>query len=292
MKLQRHLPRKFLMTTKTEKLRSLAKCAPLLWRGWSRPFRKKNVLMLHFGRCGSTVVGNLLRQHSEIVWDSEVLQFRKELLLPECALTTDPKRILWLRSLRAGSANYGVEIKPLSFMHLSSEQLDMSLDSFFDYIQRIGITDLIFVTRKHFLRQLISLTMAVQKDLYEVPANTEKRLTYEKIRINCDATAFGSQPILDLFNKYDEVTGKLQEFGNAQFADRYLEIEYSDQIMHSPTVAYERIEQHLGLTHQAAELRNSRVNRFPMDELVEDWDAVTKTLQGSKFAWMCDHDES
>lgn len=38
------------------------------------PLRSGNIVMFHIGRSGSTVLGDLLDQHSSVYWDGEIYQ--------------------------------------------------------------------------------------------------------------------------------------------------------------------------------------------------------------------------
>lgn len=269
-------------------IKSAARCIPLLGKIGRRSTRRVNVLMLHFGRCGSTAVGNLLRQHKELVWDSEILQYRKENLLPECILTADPRTLIRLRSLRAGNRNFGFELKPLPFMHLSTDQLNMTQCDFFNYIQSLNLTHLIFVSRKHYLRQLLSLTIAVDKGVYE--RSPEQHSRGSKVIIDCKQNAFNKQPLRDLFRIYDSITEGIRQFAS-QGTMQFLELEYQRDIMRDPLVAYHQVCDFLEISRQNAVLRNKKVNVTDLRSSIINFDDVTAALEGTEFSWMTSTDE-
>ena len=269
-------------------IKSAARCIPLLGKVGRRSTRRVNVLMLHFGRCGSTAVGNLLRQHKELVWDSEILQYRKQNLLPECILTADPRTLIRLRSLRAGNRNFGFELKPLPFMHLSPVQLNMTQSDFFNYIQSLDLSHLIFVGRKHYLRQLLSLTIGVDKGVYEKPAGLHSH--GYKVIIDCQQNAFNKQPLRELFRIYDSTTEGIRQFAS-QGTVKFLELEYQRDIMRDPLIAYHEVCDFLEISRQGVVLRNGKVNTRDLPSSIINFDEVTAALEGTEFSWMTKTDE-
>jgi len=245
--------------------------------------------MLHFGRCGSTVVGNLLRQHPKIAWDAEILQRRKQNLLPECAITKNPKRLIRLRSLRASRPVFGFELKPLPFMHLSSAQLNMSLPQFLTYLQELKITHLIFLSRKHFLRQLVSATVAIDKNRYEALPGTEVPLN--QIKINCENTLMGGKQIRQLFDCYDSIFETIREFGCSQNEMHFLELEYQRDILGSPFKAFHKICDFLQLAPSRVVLKHAKVNTASITDSVCNLQEVRDALKDTQYEWMTTQDE-
>ena len=269
--------------------KSLIRCLPLLSRRLTRPRREANVLMLHFGRCGSTVVGNLLRQHPKIAWDSEILQHRKQNLFPECAITKNPKRLIRLRSLRASRPVFGFELKPLPFMHLSSAQLNMSLPQFLTYLRELKITHLIFLSRKHYLRKLVSATVAQEKNIYEALVKTEVPLN--QIKINCENTVMGGNQIRQLFDCYDSISEKIREFGYSQNELKFLELEYQRDILGYPFKAFHKICDFLQLAPSRVALKNAKVNTASITDIVCNMQEVRDALKDTQYEWMTTQDE-
>ena len=269
--------------------KSLVHCLPLINRGLTRPRRKANVLMLHFGRCGSTVVGNLLRQHPKIDWDAEILQSRKQNLLPECAITKNPKRLIRPRSLRAKQPVFGFELKPLPFMHLSSVQLNMSLPQFLNQLKEFKVTHLIFLSRDHYLRQLASVTVAIEKNRYETVPGAES--TLNRIRIDCENTLMAGKPIKQLFDCYESISKQIRQFGTTQNKIRFLELEYQRDILDSPFKAFRKICDFLRLTPSRVVLKNAKVNTKSITEHVCNFQEIKDALQGTQYEWMTTQDE-
>ena len=247
-------------------------------------------MMLHFGRCGSTVLANLLRQNESIFWDSEVLQRHKERKLPEKALTTDPRRVMKLRYFRAGARNYGVELKPLPFMHLSRDQLHMNVEEFFPYVEKMGFNRIIFLQRRHYLRKLTSLTIARDYNRYESAPNSSAVLI-RGVRIDCSETAFNGIPMRDLFETYDDISKSILEWGS-KLGDRFLLLEYADHIKDDPLIAYNQVCGFVGIKANQVELKNARVNPQPLDDLIDNFDEVKKYLADTPYHWMTERDEA
>ncbi|NEQ34055.1 MAG: hypothetical protein F6K04_24205 [Leptolyngbya sp. SIO4C5] len=82
---------------------------------------RDRIAMLHYGRCGSTVLGDLLGQHPDIFWDSEVFERLYTQQLWESRWLKEPLSLLRLRVGLAWLTRrqcYGFETKCHPAYHL------------------------------------------------------------------------------------------------------------------------------------------------------------------------------
>lgn len=116
---------------------------PLLCR-----FRRGNIVMFHIGRSGSTVLGDLLRQHPQVFWDSEIYQRllrdrdKNGTLYPSSASPGDAPEYLRARMPRAGKRFYGFEVK---FFHL--RRLNVQLSHYVGSLRCLGFTHFVILAQ-------------------------------------------------------------------------------------------------------------------------------------------------
>jgi hypothetical protein len=92
-------------------------------------FREKQVAMLHTGRCGSTVIGLMLNQHSKVCWKSELFeQFMKNPDLKPEGIDSKyfTSKIINQSSNSKISKIFGFETKYLSKQHLRKEGINLT----------------------------------------------------------------------------------------------------------------------------------------------------------------------
>ena len=109
------------------------------------------VAMLHIGRCGSSVLADMLGQHDRILWDGEVFrdvtpEGKRNFGVKSCNLQNYWNEVD-SRSRFAGKRTYGFEVKPL---HL--EVIDVPLEQFLQQVHRGDQNQILFLTRKNLLR--------------------------------------------------------------------------------------------------------------------------------------------
>ena len=109
--------------------------------------------MFHVGRCGSTVLGDLLDQHPLVKWDREIY-FRRFARNRFELKPFDSRKYLRHQMVVAGSRFYGFEVKFLENQHLAIVGAGLS-----DYVQQlrdVGVMHYVILERKNYLRMLIS----------------------------------------------------------------------------------------------------------------------------------------
>jgi hypothetical protein len=120
------------------KIRRLAKA---MLAGVLTPFRPGNVAMFHLGRSGSTVVANLLHQHHDIYWASELYEpifgkWRKSNAGVDVVgeMPQDAVDILRSSSRQAIHHFYGFEMRPYHF-----RLIGYSPEDFLKHLDTIGL---------------------------------------------------------------------------------------------------------------------------------------------------------
>lgn len=128
------------------------------------------VAMLHMGRCGSTVLGEMLGSQGDIFWAGEIFEDMHNRYPGITGGSAGVTRILRrsmtepssLRSLVRRTAypatygTYGFETKYLREQHLRPEEIDMSLTAYLALLKAYGFDRFIVLHRHNYLRMIVS----------------------------------------------------------------------------------------------------------------------------------------
>ena len=229
--------------------------------------------MFHPGRCGSTVLGNLLGQNSRIFWDSEVFDptVRK--------IPKKPFAYLQRRIERCGKPIYGFETK---LYH--PEQLGYDTTQYLEQLEGVGFERFIFLTRRNVLRLLVSAWMAMAKaEAYHVAAGAKSSL--KGIRLDPLKAELGGvfAPLVD----HLRATAALIAATRQQLNGRdVLDLVYEKDVAEDPRRAYLRVCEFLGVEPEPAQVRYGRTTPFPLSDVIENLDEVKAALAGTEFMWM------
>jgi hypothetical protein len=254
-----------------------------VWQQYSSQFRAGNIAMFHMGRCGSTVLGNLLNQHQKVYWDGEIFErhhghWKSEPKSMYKAGQT-PLDILQKRMIIAGSRFYGLEIKP---SHLDAGQIMVS--DFINQLDTLGFRHFIVLIRRNFLRSLVS-----NQVMYGVTGQTHQHksqgaqlhrivLDPEKVRY-CGH----SQSLLEHLHDHVYHCKVLDVLLESR---HYLKLYYEDMLMDDPRVGYERLCRFIKVAPQPCEVKLSRTNPFSLQDQLLNFDQVQTYLKGTDFEWM------
>ncbi len=270
--------------------------APGLVRSARHVLGRRNFVMFHIGRSGSTVLTSLLNKHRKIHCDGELLHGYygafHERMQSQGANTRflwnssryfphDPIGFIRSRMPYAGlQAVYGFEAK---FFHLKFNQL--TLPSFLDAVQRLGFDHFIVLERRNYLRKVVSSVVAHGKAQFHVKSGESvdlSRVTLDVNRVEIDSD---SKPLIAYLEDYAENFRRLRELlGGQQVAW----LTYEDDVLADPLRAYRRCCDFLHLEPGAPSVGLSRTNPFPLADIVINLEEVARYLQGTPFAWMLD----
>lgn len=245
--------------------------------------RVANIAMLHAGRCGSSVLADLLGQHPGFRWVGEPF----ENMLPAYYRMDARRRAeavignsLYFRDCRY----YGFDSKYLPEQHLHPDLANKTPAEYVALLDRLGFTHYILLDRRNHLRRAISLAIGTQTRLW----NTDRSPPREaRARIDPGRfTSYGREmPLERYFESLEERHG---EFRRLLQGHRLLELTYEDDIERDPRTAYHKTCAFLGIAPVPVEVRLQRLNRRPARELVENFDELERALRGTRYAWMLD----
>ena len=252
-------------------------------RGYPASGRRPGVvLMLHVGRCGSTVLANLLTQNPAVFWDGK-LPRKARGLYGKKTKTLDIGR--WTRRQFAisGDRFYGFEFKILADQYPA--MLGTTTPDFLEICKRIGVTHYILLTRRNTLRHVVSHYASKNRGGWHASKADAVRAQTFPLDISSITTGSAQgRPLLDYLQEvedaHDEVRRLLKD-------EHFLEIQYEADIDEKGAEhAYRKICGFLGIEPGTVSIRNVKVNPYPMSDVIDNFDEVTRALDGTKFIWM------
>ena len=245
----------------------------------------------HQGRCGSSVLGSLLNQHSQIQALNEVFskympRRRGDQPLPplgdvlDAAVLASKKPVL------------NVEIKYLSAQNFALYPTATSADWFRELSGR-GLHRHLLIHRRNGLRRVVSHLMAqrtgvyVQKQRVQSSSPASRQLTIDPSSIS---EGVETHPLLGWLEIYDQAHQQMRE-GLTSWCLQHqqpapLELFYEELIEPSPQLAYAQVCSALCLEPEPAVVELQRINPEPLAQLISNWSEIEALLAPTRFAWM------
>ena len=246
--------------------------------------RRGNIVMIHIGRCGSTVLGNLLNQHPHITWDGEVYQdvFRErqhaDKSLPPIE-DVDPARYLLHRSNRVFSRFYGFEVK---FFHLRA--LGTNIDSYLEDLESLlGKMHFIVLERRNTLRVIVSTVAARRTGVWHLGESQARPADLVNVDVDAVFVNRKNDGLLDLLREFSRDFSDTEALLRNRSA---LHLTYEDDIRRDPRAAYRKVCDFLDLPAVPVSTRFVPTNPAPLHEIVENFDDIRSLLTGTEFEWM------
>lgn len=230
-----------------------------------QPFR---VCMWHTGRCGSSVVADLISRDGRIYWAGEILDRpSKEWsgLSADEALYRCRKAINWKR-YEAGRAPFGFEMKLWHY-----HRLGLTTPEVHRMVARLGFGKHIVLERRNYLRQRVSGRVAEESGRYHRRAG--QNAAAEKVKIDLEN-------LMDVIQLWEGFGGIRAELGD------HLHLTYEDDIEGDPTVAYAKIMRHVGLEPHDVTTDMRKTTARPLADVIENYEDVAAALSGTRHEWM------
>lgn len=253
------------------------------------PFSKKRrgvVAMLHIGRCGSTVLANMLVQNPEIYWDGKTARKVHE-LYGDSVKALDMAAWFKKQFPISGARYYGFEFKILRDQYVNF--FDKTMAEFLDIWKSIGVTHFILLYRGNTLNQAISHYSGIHNKVWHISPDSGKQAAEKSFAIDFGHVSSGSgkglpltEYLCDIENTKDDIRRILQD-------QNLLELEYEGDILEAgPQAAYQKICAFLKIPEGEVSVRNKKVLGLPPSEAVENYDDAVRALTGTDFEWMLD----
>jgi LPS sulfotransferase NodH len=244
--------------------------------------RKIRCCTFHFGRCGSTVLGNLLNAHSQIEWQSELFhEFHERVAV----VKNREEPIEHLENLIAVSPApvFGFECK---FQHLDSNGLDLAFEQFVDQLLILGFNRFIVLNRKNYLRQAISVARGQATRNWHLPIKQATPPT-NRIYLNLHEIGLGGQnrSLLDCFRHLESQYATADNILSAKHCS-LLNVCYEEDLQQDPLVGYRKTVDFLSMHQEQPVISLQQIGGKPIHSMVENFEEIQTTLRGTEFEWM------
>ena len=197
-----------------------------IYRLFSIFVRKEHIAMFHTGRCGSTILGHMLNDHSKVFWAHEIFEKfmqaeekERKRRIVEHIINQSRQSEIW--------TIYGFETKYLPQQHLSHKCINMDLEDYITLLRKLNFSKFIVLHRNNYLRRAISAQVGRHSKLWH-----SKQEVTSPIKINLDINSFVTgirrEPILELFSCMDKSFDRLKEL---LLYDDTLYLNYEDDIL-------------------------------------------------------------
>jgi len=252
---------------------------------------QSRVALLHAGRCGSTVLGELLNKHSEICWGGEVFQ-AKMLSQRHLALVGNlrgNKKILReIEMFQATKDVYGIEVKYLPHQHM--RRLGLNHAGLVSFLKNSNYSHVIHLTRANLLKQIVSALIAEASNFYHTNQSVDEP---NSIYVDVNRIFEEGSWYDKAFKGGVSLLGYLSyALSNQQGIDDILEnwsvldLQYEKDIEASPLVAYSKICEYVGVRIEEAPVGLQRTNPFALSKLIANYSDVQRHLRNTQFEWM------
>jgi len=243
------------------------------------------VVEVHHGRCGSTVVGDLLDQHSKIHWDSEIyyLPGWMDTIMSKQRRTFERDGIEHMRErIRASKKEiYSFEFQPHNLVPMGVEMIE-----YLTLCEESGTSHFIHLSRKNILRKVISSLVAMERKVFHYKIGETPPLTRMKIHTDHIYIKDTGSSLVEYIEQTLRQEKEISEFMRSK-GRRGLFMSYEDDVEKNPFVGYRKVCEFLGEEPEKAEIRFSKATAiFRMEDIVENWNDVVAALMGTRHEWM------
>ena len=253
-----------------------------IWRGG------RSFIVMHTGRVGSVVLGHMLGEHPQVLFDYDPLHRRRADWVrahgPDQLWREDPRWELMRRPWRARRRVYGVVVKPGNF-----DSSPLAWENALAFLARSLRPKRLAMTRRNLLRQIISGCRALEVDQWHVPAGaTPSGQTLQAHPDRLPRYFGGTYTLAEALAEREAMTAKAAAAA-AEVKAEGLHLVYEEHLEADPYLGYTLACQLIGVTPDpAARPKLVKTGNRPVSELVsrpEDWRAA---LRGTPWEWMFD----
>ncbi len=245
----------------------------------------------HQGRCGSSVLGSLLNQHTRIQAQNEI--FSRYMPRRWGDKPVPPMQAVLASAVReAQKPVINIEVKCLAAQNFAL----YPTASFRDWLEAVagyGFQHHLLIHRRNGLRRLVSHLMAQQSGVYVQQQEAQPpELADRQLTVDVEAIREGveTHSLLGWLERYDhthqQLRKTLHQWCDEQKQPPPLELIYEEVIEPSPQLAYGQVCAALELEPEPVQVRLKRINPEPLVQLIRNWPEIEALLAPTRFAWM------
>lgn len=241
--------------------------------------KRNNILMYHFGRSGSTVLGNLIDQHIRVRWKGEVISYYLDKVgKNETINYLHALRWIYMDRARTLKKFYGIEIKPA---HL--DKLNIGENQFLTELINNGFNKFILLKRENILKKIVSSFLATETGLWHTGKTIKekpKKIHLETENIKMDGKNWH---LVDLLNYY---TTKYQAIHQSLKNENLIELVYEKDILPDPLKGYNKVCDFLEIEPLYPKINFERTTPWKISSIISNYDEISKILINTNYSWM------
>ena len=252
-------------------------------KNWIGSKKQTRCCCFHFGRCGSTLLGDMLDGHPNIEW-------RGELFHP---LIKKPEELDWIKSpfdllthplAKTNSRLFGFETK---FQHLGRKGLDLELGEFLQRLAEFGFGKFILLKRNNYLRQAISVARGKLAGQWHYSSEQPNpQFAPLKLDVNSIILSGRNREILECFEFMNQTYEAAQTALEARLPT--LQLEYENDLEEDPDSGFQKTIQFLDLPYANSQVTVRKLGGQPIEHMLTNFSEVQDRLAGTQFEWMLD----
>ncbi len=241
---------------------------------------KNKIVMFHSGRCGSTVVGNMLNKRPDTSWRSEIFEgYSQKENINNFNHSFD---YLKYDIKNNKNYNYGFEIKFMPYQHLREDWIGENINTVVSKLINLRFNKFIILNRKNYLKRLTSQYVAKELNLWHTKKEPEKPT---KIYINPEKIWIGntSLTLIEYFKSLDSHYKELEQLLQHQ---ECLHLTYEEDIETDPYIAYEKIVNFLNIDYLNVNIDLKKTNPYELNQVIENYSEIEDILTKADYKWM------
>ncbi len=262
----------------------------------------KKVVLVHFGRSGSTVFAKMIEAATDVVWLHETYSLiwqgmeNKADYNFDCAYMVDIAKKGVERGARPSTRLIGLEAKLINFIHSGN----CTMQQYVQAMKAQGDWEVVTLMRRNVLARVLSIYRAAESGVWHIKKETSAGKRRSTAKKTSKDMAF-SLPMSDLFDPDTGVRGdNLVDFlRNVQKREAHmmtnlhkecdvaLELVYEDHVREDPSTAHNMFRKTFDLPATRAKVGLNKTGGDVRKEL-KNFDKVQAALQGTDFEWMID----
>lgn len=239
-----------------------------------------DVVIWHIGRCGSTVLSNLLSQHPAIQSENEIFQ---PFLLARNRGETIPTmdQVIADVAARKTKAVQAAEVKFLECQQ--PEAFGATMKQTLDAFLARGYSRFVVLKRANYLRRMVSHCVAGETRRFFVKVGDEAPL--HPITMNVASIRVGSldRSLLEWFDAFEDGYRRLHALLQGH---PVCGVSYEEDIERDPLAGYAKVCRFLGQEPLPARVSFRRTNPFRLAEILRNYAEVADLLRPTPHAWM------
>lgn len=236
----------------------------------------------HVGRCGSSVLGQCLNQHSQLQWDNEVFNKwmpnkRNDLPIPDLQKEISAIKSRKLKTYQA------IDVKLLTSQHPTI--FNLSAPQLHAILSKNGYKYHILLERQNILRRMVSHCAALFKYTYHIATSSSKP-NLQPFFMPTDEIKVGAE-INSLIGWIEKISNENIIFKN--YMNKHVNslcLTYEESIEQDPFIGYKKICDLLSLEVEPSKVLLQRTNPFPLRDLLINYKEIKNILVNTKHEWM------